>query len=119
MGLPGEARRILPRCRRMQNQEASDLVHLEHLPFRPAEEEYVRTMTLQQCQPIVDKFCGDKEDWLDAVEALGVRGFYWNGNHKAFLGLHHRTNAVVAVFETKAECDKWCEYVNDLFDHSL
>ena len=63
------------------------------------------------------KITGSADEWIDAIESLGVRAVFYNGSHKALLGhekLPHKykTNATVAFFDTKEECEKWCKYIN-------
>ncbi len=64
------------------------------------------------------KFCRREEDWLDAMEALGVRAVYYNGCHAAYLGKNKPcwTNATVAQFKTKEEAEKFCDSINDIFE---
>lgn len=69
-------------------------------------------------QFIADAMCGNNEDWMDAVEALGVRPMYYNGAHRAFLGRNKPqwTNATVAFFKTGQETKDWCDRVNALVE---
>ncbi len=67
---------------------------------------------------IGEKFCGDVGDWMDAVEALGVRAVYYNGCQSAYLGRTQPcwTNARVAKFETREAAEEWCNRVNEIFE---
>ncbi len=66
---------------------------------------------------VVEKMSGELDDWLDAIDALGVRYVKWNGRHNAYLGADKPswTNATVARFETKDEAQDWCRLVNEKF----
>ena len=67
---------------------------------------------------IAEKFCGNEDDWMDAIEALGVRPMQWDGCHRAYLGKNKScwTNATVAIFNTREEARDWCERVNEIFE---
>ena len=64
------------------------------------------------------KFCRREEDWLDAMEVLGVRAGTYNGCHRAYLGRTKpcRTNATVARFKTREEAEKFCDNINEIFE---
>lgn len=67
---------------------------------------------------VAEKFSGDAEDWMDAVEALGVRPAYYDGCHRAYLGKTQPcwTNATVARFSTREDAEDWCQRVNEIFE---
>jgi len=69
---------------------------------------------------IVEKVSGELDDWLDAIDALGVRYVHYNGAHQAYLGAYkpNWTNATVAWFSSREEAKIWCDQVNEKFDHN-
>ncbi len=69
----------------------------------------------QRLHYVLDALSGTGEDWLDAIEAIGVRPAYYDGSHKAYLGKDRETwtNAVIAHFLTKEAAHEWCDRVNN------
>lgn len=67
---------------------------------------------------VLDALSGTGEDWLEAIESLGVRPIYYNGAHSAYLGKDkpNWTNATVAYFSTREDAQEWCERVNGDFE---
>jgi len=74
------------------------------------EDDYKRIAS--QFHYILDKLCGTGEDWVDAIEGIGVRYLYWNGSHQVVLGKNAESNARIAVFSTREEAKDWCNKVN-------
>jgi len=63
---------------------------------------------------IADEINAETEDWLDAIEHLGVRAMYWDGCHCAYLGKDKErwTNARVATFKSGEDARQWCLKTN-------
>ncbi len=82
--------------------------------LREAAKETARGRIASRLHSILDKLCGDAEDWIEAIEAIGVRPAYYDGSHRAYLGKDKPcwTNATVARFSTAEEAQEWCERAN-------